>query len=173
MFAGAMERSTPCLLPIVKHHSRNKRNNLDRIYRIFRIVGWSFNEGTDLLIDFGRSILASKSEKRFWLPWWHEFWQLMIPAEPNDDLETEFATTVSDIQNISSESCFLWQSCRKTYKAKRLSKRDCIWIHLNSFWPLARWNWQMIKALIVKFHGRIFGISYWWRLYQKLSQIAK
>ena len=36
-----------------------------------------------------------------------------ILAEPND-LETEFAATVSKIQEINSESCFLCQNCRKT-----------------------------------------------------------
>ena len=39
-------------------------------------------------------------------------------AEPND-LETEFAATVSKIQEINSESCFLCQNCRKTYKTKK------------------------------------------------------
>ena len=41
-----------------------------------------------------------------------------ILAEPND-LETEFAATVSKIQDINSGSCFLCQNCRKTYKTKR------------------------------------------------------
>ena len=41
-----------------------------------------------------------------------------ILAEPND-LETEFAATVSEIQEINSGSCFLCQNCRKTYKTKR------------------------------------------------------
>ena len=41
-----------------------------------------------------------------------------ILAEPND-LETEFTATVSKIQEINSESYFLCQNCRKTYKAKR------------------------------------------------------
>ena len=41
-----------------------------------------------------------------------------ILAEPND-LETEFAATVSKIRDINSESCFLCQNCRKTYKTKR------------------------------------------------------
>ena len=41
-----------------------------------------------------------------------------ILVEPND-LETEFAATVSKIQEINSESCFLCQNCRKTYKTKR------------------------------------------------------
>ena len=41
-----------------------------------------------------------------------------ILAEPND-LETEFTATVSKIQHINSESCFLCQNCRKTYKIKR------------------------------------------------------
>ena len=36
-----------------------------------------------------------------------------------DDLETEFAVTVSKMQEINSESCFLCQNCRKTYKTKR------------------------------------------------------
>ena len=40
-------------------------------------------------------------------------------AEPND-LETEFTATVSKIQDINSESCFLCQNCRKTYKTKRI-----------------------------------------------------
>ena len=35
-----------------------------------------------------------------------------ILAEPND-LETEFAATVSKIRDINSESCFLCQNCRK------------------------------------------------------------
>ena len=56
-----------------------------------------------------------------------------ILAELND-LETEFAATVSKIQEINSESCFLCQNCRKTYKTKsqlnmeitRLTKRDCL-----------------------------------------------
>ena len=39
-------------------------------------------------------------------------------AESND-LETELAATVSKIQDINSESCFLCQNCRKTYKTKR------------------------------------------------------
>ena len=33
-----------------------------------------------------------------------------ILADPND-LETEFAATVSEIQDINSESCFLCQNC--------------------------------------------------------------
>ena len=41
-----------------------------------------------------------------------------ILAEPND-LETEFAATVSKIEEINSESCFLCQNCRKIYKTKR------------------------------------------------------
>ena len=41
-----------------------------------------------------------------------------ILAEPND-LETEFAATVSKIRDINSGSCFLCQNCRKTYKTKR------------------------------------------------------
>ena len=41
-----------------------------------------------------------------------------VLAKPND-LETEFAATVSKIQEIKSESCFLCQNCRKTYKTKR------------------------------------------------------
>ena len=41
-----------------------------------------------------------------------------ILAEPND-LETEFAATISKIQDINSESCFLRQNCRRTYKTKR------------------------------------------------------
>ena len=41
-----------------------------------------------------------------------------ILAEPND-LEIEFSTTVSKIQEINSEYCFLCQNCRKTYKIKR------------------------------------------------------
>ena len=41
-----------------------------------------------------------------------------ILAEPND-LETEFAATVSKIWDINSESCFLCQNCRKAYKTKR------------------------------------------------------
>ena len=41
-----------------------------------------------------------------------------ILAEPND-LETEFAATVSKIWDINLGSCFLCQNCRKTYKTKR------------------------------------------------------
>ena len=41
-----------------------------------------------------------------------------ILAEPND-LETEFAATVSKIRDINSGSCFLYQNCRKTYKTKK------------------------------------------------------
>ena len=41
-----------------------------------------------------------------------------ILAEPND-LETEFAATVSKIEEINSESCFSCQNCRKIYKTKR------------------------------------------------------
>ena len=41
-----------------------------------------------------------------------------ILAEPND-LETKFAATVSKIRYINSESCFLCQNCRKTYKTKK------------------------------------------------------
>ena len=41
-----------------------------------------------------------------------------ILAELND-LETEIAATVSKIQDINSESCFLCQNCWKTYKTKR------------------------------------------------------
>ena len=40
-----------------------------------------------------------------------------ILAEPND-LETEFGATVSKIQDIGSESCFLRQNFRKTYRQK-------------------------------------------------------
>ena len=40
-----------------------------------------------------------------------------ILAEPND-LETEFAATVSKIEEINSESCFLCQNCRKILKQK-------------------------------------------------------
>ena len=40
-----------------------------------------------------------------------------ILAKPND-LETEFAATVSKILDINSESCFLCQNYRKTYKTK-------------------------------------------------------
>ena len=36
-----------------------------------------------------------------------------ILVEPND-LENEFAATVSKIQDINLESCFLCQNCRKT-----------------------------------------------------------
>ena len=72
-----------------------------------------------------------------------------IIAESND-LETELAATVSKIRDINSESCFLCQNCRKTYKTKRelnhhqsdehgvytktyeLLQRDCPWICLNS-----------------------------------------
>ena len=41
-----------------------------------------------------------------------------ILAESND-LDTELAAAVSKIQDINSESCFLCQNCRKTYKTKR------------------------------------------------------
>ena len=41
-----------------------------------------------------------------------------IYAELNN-LEIEFTATVSEIENINSGSCFLCQSCRKTYKTKR------------------------------------------------------
>ena len=40
-----------------------------------------------------------------------------ILAKPND-LETEFAATVSKILDINSESRFLCQNYRKTYKTK-------------------------------------------------------
>ena len=39
-------------------------------------------------------------------------------VEPNDFV-TEFAATVSKIQGINSQSCFLCQNFRKTHKAKR------------------------------------------------------
>ena len=44
-----------------------------------------------------------------------------ILAEPND-LETEFAATVSKIQDINSESCFLCRNWRKTYKKRGLNR---------------------------------------------------
>ena len=40
-----------------------------------------------------------------------------VLAEPND-LETEFAATVSKIQEIKSESCFLCQIAEKHIKQK-------------------------------------------------------
>ena len=40
-----------------------------------------------------------------------------ILADPND-LETDFAAMVSEIQDINSESCFLCQNCWKMYKTK-------------------------------------------------------
>ena len=44
-----------------------------------------------------------------------------ILAEPND-LETEFAATVSKMQDINSESCFLCRNWRKTYKKRGLNR---------------------------------------------------
>ena len=43
---------------------------------------------------------------------------MILIAEPND-LETKFAATVSKMQDINSESCFLCQNCGKTYETKR------------------------------------------------------
>ena len=48
-----------------------------------------------------------------------------VLAEPND-LETEFAATVSKIRDINSEGCFLCQNCRKTYKTKRGIKSSSV-----------------------------------------------
>ena len=79
----------------------------------------------------------------------------------SNDLETEFAATVTKIRDINSESYFLCQNCIKTYKTKR--GLNChqsaehgdygLWIYLNSLWRLAKWSWQMMNALKVSWEN--------------------
>ena len=86
-----------------------------------------------------------------------------IFVEPND-LETEFAATVSKMQDINSESRFMsklrkiiWNkkglnrhhSAEHGKYTQRTTKRDCLWTHLNSLWPLPNSSSQMINALKV------------------------
>ena len=90
-----------------------------------------------------------------------------ILAEPND-LETEFSTTVSKIQEINSEYCFLCQNCRKTYKIKRELNRHQSAEHgdytktyeerlpldiFEQFVTTAKLSWEMINALKVSWEN--------------------
>ena len=69
---------------------------------MLKTAGWSFTDETDLLK---------------WLPRLLTVIDNYMLAEPND-LETEFAATVSKIQDINSESCFCAKIAYKYIKQK-------------------------------------------------------
>ena len=110
---------------VTLHHSHKKRNSLDTQAVFIEFLKYVENSGLVVYWGDGSFKMVSKSEER--LPG-DDIKRVStvidddILAEAND-LETEFAATVSKIQHINSESYFLYQNCRKTYKIKRWLNR--------------------------------------------------
>ena len=88
----------PFILVIVRIHGLSLYN----FSNMLKTAGWSFTDETDLLK---------------WLPRLLTVIDNYMLAEPND-LETEFAATVSKIQDINSESCFYAKIAYKYIKQK-------------------------------------------------------
>ena len=106
-------------------HSHKKRNSLDTWAIFIEFLKYVENSGV-VVYQGDRSFkMASKSEDLLAGDDIEEILAVVdsnILAKPND-LESEFAATVSKIQDINSESCFLCQNCRKAYKTKRRLNR--------------------------------------------------
>ena len=103
------------------HHNHKKRNSLDT--RAVFIEFLKYVENSLLIIyEMDRSFnMASNSAELLADDNIEGILEVIdgdIYAELNN-LEIEFTAIVSEIESINSGSCFLCQSCRKTYKTKR------------------------------------------------------
>ena len=95
---------------------------MGRLYRIFEIC-WKQRDGWD------RSFKMASKSKELLAGDDIEGILAVIDSDilvESNDLETEFTATVFKIQDINSESCFLCQNCRKTYKTKKRIKSSSV-----------------------------------------------